>query len=244
VTFFEANANLPVWTRSQRKATHDRITPTHLLASSAIPFIFPAQAIELDGHTEYFGDGSMRQSAPLAPAIHLGAERILVVGAGRMHEPEGDAPPTPTYPTLAQVAGHALSNIFLDALSVDVERAQRINHTMTLIPPEVRARSSLRPVDLLVIAPSQRIDAVAARHVAELPPMVRRLLSSLGVTSDAQDVRGAALVSYLLFEQGYTRELMALGRADTFARRGEVCRFFGWNDPGTPLPPEDTTPYN
>ncbi|MBO9677477.1 MAG: patatin-like phospholipase family protein [Acidovorax sp.] len=236
VTFFEAGTNVPIWTRSQRKAARDRITPEHLLASSAIPFIFPAQAVDIDGHTEYFGDGSMRQSAPLAPAIHLGAERILVVGAGRMHEPVDEAPPTATYPTLAQIAGHALSNIFLDALSVDVERAQRINQTLSLIPPEVRARSSLRPVELLVIAPSQRLDAVAARHVTDLPVTVRTLLGALGVTSNAQDVRGAALASYLLFEQGYTRELMALGRADAFARRADVCRFFGWDDPGTPIP--------
>lgn len=236
VTFFEAGTNVPIWTRSQRKAARDRITPEHLLASSAIPFIFPAQAVDIEGHTEYFGDGSMRQSAPLAPAIHLGAERILVVGAGRMHEPADEAPPTATYPTLAQIAGHALSNIFLDALSVDVERAQRINQTLSLIPPEVRARSSLRPVELLVIAPSQRLDAVAARHVTDLPVTVRTLLGALGVTSNAQDVRGAALASYLLFEQGYTRELMALGRADAFARRADVCRFFGWDDPGTPIP--------
>lgn len=236
VTFFEAGANTPIWARSQRKATQDRITHEHLLASSAIPFIFPAQSLDFDGHTEYFGDGSMRQSAPLAPAIHLGAERILVVGAGRMNEPANGSPPTPTYPTLAQIAGHALSNIFLDALSVDVERAQRINQTLSLIPPQARAHSSLRPVELLVISPSQRLDAVAARHVTDLPVTVRTLLGALGVTSNAQDVRGAALVSYLLFERAYTRELMALGRADTLARRAEVCRFFGWDDPGTPLP--------
>jgi len=225
------------WTRSQRKAARERITAEHLLASSAIPFIFPAQALAVDGHTEYFGDGSMRQSAPLAPAIHLGAERLLVVGTGRLHEPPRQGQPEPTYPTLAQIAGHALSNIFLDALGVDVERAQRINHTLSLIPPEARAHSTLRPVDVLMIVPSQRIDDIAARHVTDLPVTMRTMLGALGVTSQAGDVRGAALVSYLLFEQAYTRELMDLGRADTLARRAEVCRFFGWNDPGTALPP-------
>jgi len=234
VTFFEAASPVKPWVRSQRKAASDRITHEHLLASSAIPFIFPAKGIAVDGHTEYFGDGSMRQSAPIAPAIHLGAERILVIGAGRMHEPKGDAAadPTPNYPTLAQIAGHALSNIFLDALSVDVERVQRINQTLSLIPAEVRAHSSLRPIELLVIAPSQRLDAVAAKHVGELPIPVRTMLGALGVTSNMADVRGAALASYLLFEAGYTQELMALGRADTLAMRGEVCRFFGWTDTG------------
>ncbi|RQO83944.1 patatin-like phospholipase family protein [Acidovorax sp. FJL06] len=234
VTFFEAATPVKPWVRSQRKAASDRITHEHLLASSAIPFIFPAKGIELDDHVEYFGDGSMRQSAPIAPAIHLGAERILVIGAGRMHEPKGDAAanPTATYPTLAQIAGHALSNIFLDALAVDVERVQRINQTLSLIPEEKRLHSALRPIELLVIAPSQRLDAVAARHVGDLPGPVRTMLGALGVTSNMADVRGAALASYLLFESGYTQELMALGRADTLAMRAEVCQFFGWTDTG------------
>ena len=109
---------------------------------------------------------------------------------------------------------------------------QRINQTLALIPAEARALSSLRPIELLVIAPSQRLDAVAARHVGELPGPVRTMLAALGVTSNMADVRGAALASYLLFEAGYTQELMALGRADTLAMRGEVCRFFGWTDTG------------
>jgi len=234
VTFFESAEPVKPWVRSQRKAARDRITHEHLLASSAIPFIFPAKGIEVDEHVEYFGDGSMRQSAPIAPAIHLGAERILVIGAGRMHEPKGDAAanPTASYPSLAQIAGHALSNIFLDALAVDVERVQRINQTLSLIPDAVRAHSALRPIELLVIAPSQRLDAVAARHVGDLPGPVRTMLAALGVTSNMADVRGAALASYLLFEASYTQELMALGRADTLAMRGDICAFFGWTDDG------------
>ena len=234
VTFFESAEPVKPWERSQRKAARDRITHEHLLASSAIPFIFPAKGIEVDDHIEYFGDGSMRQSAPIAPAIHLGAERILVIGAGRMHEPKNDAAanPTPNYPSLAQIAGHALSNIFLDALAVDVERVQRINQTLSLIPEEKRAHSALRPIELLVIAPSQRLDAIAARHGGDLPGRVRTVLGARRVTEKKDDVRGAALASYLLFEAGYTQELMALGRADTLAMRAQVCQFFGWTDTG------------
>ena len=233
VTFFEGADEITPWVRSQRYAVRDRITHQHLLASSAIPFVFPAQALPISGQTEYFGDGSMRQSAPVAAAIHLGAERILVVGAGRMSEPkkEGQLAPPASYPSLAQIAGHTLSNIFLDALAVDVERVRRINHTIALVPAEARQGSGLRQIDLLLVAPSQRLDAIAARHVRDLPPAVRSLLGGVGVTSDKADVKGAVLASYLLFEQGFTRELMALGHTDTQRQRAEICAFFDWRDP-------------
>ncbi|QNK69012.1 patatin-like phospholipase family protein [Variovorax sp. PAMC26660] len=228
VTFFEAAVPMEPWVRSQRLSVRDRITHAHLLASSAIPFVFPATALPMQGHTEYFGDGSMRQSAPIAAAIHLGAQRILVIGAGRMHEPrETPAPNTHSgYPTMAQIAGHALSSIFLDALAVDIERLHRINHTLGLIPAEAREASGLRPLDLLVISPSERLDVIAARHVDALPGAVRHLL---GGSKVAADVKGGALASYLLFESGYTRELMALGRSDAMKQRDEVLQFFGWN---------------
>ena len=207
-----------------------QVRTEHLLASSAIPFIFPAGEVQVDGQTSWYGDGSMRQVAPISPAIHLGADRVLVIGAGRANEPPGAVRPSgAAYPSLAQVAGHALSSIFLDTLSADVERTQRINHTLSLVPPEALARSRLRPVDLLVIWPSQRLDDLAAQHVAELPPAVRALLGILGVQPG--DARTGALDSYLLFEPGYIRALMQLGWDDTLRQRAEVCRFFGWADP-------------
>jgi NTE family protein len=228
VTFYDAVKDIVPWTRSQRIAIRSDIEVPHLLASSAIPFVFPSVPLVLEGHLEYFGDGSMRQSAPISPAVHLGAERILVIGAGRMHEPDGERPNSSEYPNLAQIAGHALSSIFLDALAVDVERLQRINSTLSLLPAEARARTSLRPIDVLVIAPSKRLDDIAAKHLGSLPAPIRALLRSVGVSGRGDDARGAALASYLLFEAPYTRELMALGRSDTFARRDEVMAFFGW----------------
>ncbi|MBS3958733.1 MAG: patatin-like phospholipase family protein [Xanthomonadaceae bacterium] len=237
VTFFDAVPQQSPWARSQRIAVRSRITTTHLLASSAIPFVFPSQCLELDGQRHWFGDGAMRQTAPISPAIHLGADRLLVVGAGRLHEPSIPRRANGDYPSLAQIGGHALSNIFLDALAVDVERAQRINATLALLPAELRAQSSLRPLELLVIAPSQRIDDIAARHIDALPRAVRTMLGAVGVRqrigSGEGTAGGGVLASYLLFESEFTRELLALGEADVMARADEVRAFFGWPSPLT-----------
>jgi NTE family protein len=228
LTFYQSACVSEPWARSQRIAVPARISHGHLMASSAIPFIFPAVELEHAGETAWYGDGSMRQTAPLSPAIHLGAQRVLIIGAGRMHEPPGRKVVNTGYPTLAQVAGHAMSSIFLDALATDVERLQRINRTLALLPEEVRAHTPLRPVEALVIAPSQRLDDIAARHQGSLQPPVKALLRGVGVSGQGADARGAALASYLLFEAPYTRELMALGEADTLSRRDDVVAFFEW----------------
>jgi len=231
VTFYSAAQALEPWSRSQRVSVPSTITHTHLLASSAIPFVFPAKRLEGAGQPGWFGDGSMRQTAPLSPAIHLGAQRLLIIGAGRMHEPTGRKPAADGYPSLAQIAGHAMANIFLDALAVDIERMQRINRTLALLPDHVRQDTPLRPVESLVIAPSQRLDDVAARHLDSLPVTVRGLLRGVGVGGGSQGQGGSALASYLLFEAPYTRELMALGEADVMARQDEVNQFFAWDRP-------------
>lgn len=222
LTFYQTAARVEPWVRHQRMALATQIGVEHLLASSAIPFVFPAVPLYLAGHREFCGDGSMRQSAPIAPAIHLGATRVLVVGAGRLSEPAALDPGQASYPSLAQVAGHAMSSIFLDSLAADVERLQRINHTLARIPEEARTAMPLRQVELLTIAPSEQLDDIAARLSASLPAPVRTLLGALG----ALETRGAALASYLLFEASYTRELIRLGEHDTLARRADVLDFF------------------
>lgn len=220
VSFFQGRADLEPWKRSQRFGAHVKLGVDHLMASTAIPFVFPAVKL----HREWFGDGSMRQLAPISPAIHLGADRILVIGAGRrtaeVQRTQGER-----YPSLAQVAGHALSSIFLDALAVDLERMIRINKTLEKIPENLRRETGipLRPIEVLHISPSQRLDHLAARHAHALPRPVRALLRGIG----AMNRNGGALTSYLLFEQAYTRTLIDLGYADTMARSAEVQAFLG-----------------
>ena len=223
ITFYQSAAALAPWLRTQRIALPEQIGVEHLLASAAIPFIFPAVPLYLGGRLEYCGDGSMRQLAPISPAIHLGAAKVLVVGAGRMNEPVRAAPQSARYPSLAQIAGHAMSSIFLDSLAIDIERLNRINTTLSILPPQFHASTPLRPVKLLVIAPSERLDDIATRHVASLPKPVRTLLSGIGATESG----GSALASYLLFEAGFTNELICLGERDTQARRADVLAFFG-----------------
>ncbi|MGB9991113.1 patatin-like phospholipase family protein [Massilia sp. SM-13] len=222
LTFYQTAADIAPWVRMQRVALQDQIGVEHLLASSAIPFIFPATPLYLGGHREYCGDGSMRQLAPISPAIHLGAQRVLVIGAGRLTEPPRAATESARYPSLAQIAGHAMSSIFLDSLAVDIERLNRVNATLSMLPPELLEKTPLRPVELLVIAPSERLDDIASRHVSSLPAPVRTMLSGIGATES----RGSALASYLLFESGYTGELISLGQRDTHARRDDVLAFF------------------
>jgi NTE family protein len=221
-TFYQCVEEVAPWIRTQRIALQGQIGVEHLLASSAIPFIFPAVPLYIQDRLEFCGDGSMRQLAPISPAIHLGASKVLVVGAGRLSEPPPASGSQASYPSLAQVAGHAMSSIFLDSLAVDIERLNRINLTLSLLPEELRAQTPLRPVDILVIAPSERLDEIASRHTGSLPGPIRTLLASIG----AMDTRGAALASYLLFESSYTNELIQLGRKDTLARRADVLAFF------------------
>jgi NTE family protein len=220
VSFFQGERGLEGWQRNQRIGAAVSLKVDYLLASAALPFIFPAVKV----HREYFGDGSMRQIAPVSPALHLGADRVLIVGTARQVQDDARARSN-TYPSLAQIAGHALNSIFLDSLMVDIERLERINRTVRLIPPDKLDASQLqlRPVRVLFITPSQPIERVAARFLYELPRTVRFVLRPTGALNRS----GSNLASYLLFEESFCRALIDLGYKDTVAREAEVREFFG-----------------
>lgn len=226
VTFYQSRHAFPIPAKLQRMSLHTRITHEHLMASSAIPFVFPAIPLDLEqgpqAPIEHFGDGAMRQIAPISPAIRMGAERVLVIGAGQLGSAGTLSDVNPAaYPSLAQIAGHALSTIFLDALATDIEHLERLNCLAEQLSVEQRHELRVKRVESLVIAPSQRLDLVARDHMHALPRPVRALLEALG----AHGGSGAALASYLLFESDFTRQLIELGCADTLARRDEVQAF-------------------
>lgn len=233
VVFYQSTAEIAPWSRIQRMSVPQQIGVDHLLASSAIPLIFPSVPLYCGDRCEYFGDGSLRELAPVSPAIHLGADRILVIGAGNIGSSGRKFDEFAGYPSLAQIAGHAMSSIFLDGLSVDLERMARINQTLSLLTPAQRQQTSLRPIEMLAITPSKPLDSIASEHIGSLPLPIRTLLSAIGAT----ERRGAALASYLLFESSYTRSLIELGQIDTLHRRDEVLRFFEAVEPRAEVSP-------
>ena len=227
LTFYQSNNTIKPWQRSLRRALPSTIGVDHLLASSSIPFIFPARAMLVRGQTAWCGDGSMRQLAPMSPAIHLGAEKIFVIGTGYKDEVHPEKQTVDTkYPTLAQIGGHALSNIFLDSISMDVERMERINGLLAQLPANALKSQSLRRVSTFSITPSQSLDQMALEHLDQMPRAARALFRVIGVSSNSRKATDGALISYLLFEASYTQALIQLGRADSMSRVEEVKAFF------------------
>jgi NTE family protein len=227
VTFFDGAADIEPWARSTRIGVRQHLTIDHVMASSSIPIFFPA--IQIGG--KYYADGCVRLMTPLSPAVHLGAERILAIGVRREEPPDaraasperGEERDQEPYPTVAETAGMLLNALFLEALESDIERFERINHTMSLVPaPALKnERSPLRPIALLVLQPSRDLGRLAEGAIERLPPVVRHLFRGLGVTPSS----GADLLSYLAFDREYTSPLLALGYADVMARKDELLRF-------------------
>lgn len=223
VSFFQGDPTLQGWSRYRRSGVATQLRLEHLLASSAIPTIFPAVRI----NREYFGDGALRQLAPISPALHLGADALFVVGvSGNRSAPKANRRvPHRHSPSMGQIIGHLFNSAFVDALEGDLEHMQRMNELLKLIPEDVRMREGilLRPVDNMVISPSYPIDGIAGRNVRYLPKSLRFFLRAIGATAKGG---GATAASYLLFSNEFITELMVLGREDTLAEADNIRAFF------------------
>lgn len=223
VYFYQSRSRIAPWRRHRRVGVQTRLGLDHLMASAAIPLLFPPVLL----NRSWYGDGAVRQQSPLSPALHLGANRVLVIGVNhRGTEPAGHQPgPTlkaPAPPSLAQLGGHLLHSTFIDNLETDLEQLERMNHLASYQPLAMRnSDSGIRHVDVLVMSPSEPLDVIAARHRSDLPAGLRLFLRGSGATRSS----GSDLLSYLLFEQRYCSELIALGRRDALARAQELRRF-------------------
>jgi NTE family protein len=222
VTFFQGDGSNKPWQRAHRIGCSAQIDLSHVLASCALPIVFPAIRIG----DEHFGDGSMHQLAPISAALHLGARRVLAIGVGSHSVGERRAHDCAVRPSLAQIAGHMLDAIFIDTLDMDLERLQRVNQTLARVRPgpSEEASPALKTIATLIIRPSERMDAIAASHAQELPRAMRFLARRTGVL----DPSGAGMLSYLLFERGYCRHLLDLGFTDATSRRAEILAFLGY----------------
>ena len=215
VIFLAAPNEVPTWVRRRWRIERTEIRVEHILASSAIPIFFPS--VEIDGR--HYGDGSVRNTAPLSPAINLGAERIIAIGVSG--PPPVDAPTGPLEaPSVAQVAGVLLDAVMLDAIEVDVEHSERVNASVVSVPAVLPDRE-FRRVEVLWLRPSIMVRELAAEFADRIPTVVRYLLRGLG--SDAQVTE---LASYLLFDRAFCGQLLELGRADVAADRDRIARFF------------------
>jgi NTE family protein len=206
VTFYASATDVEPWTRVYRKGVRVPLTLEHLMASLSIPFLF--RPVRLGD--AYYGDGAMRQTSPLSPALHLGATRLLIIGVNDP-APSGSPPKRrPVEPSFGQMFGFMLDSLFMDQLNADLERIRRYNQG-----------AGARPIETLVLTPSKDVNAIARRHVKELPRSMRALLRALG----AGNAAGTLLLSYLLFERGFTREMIELGYQDARARAAEISEF-------------------
>lgn len=219
ISFFQGSPEIKDWRRYRRTGIRTKLTREHLLASSAIPLVFPA--VKING--EYFGDGSVRFLAPISPAIHLGADKVLVVGVDPVREDIPEKSIDSHYPSVADIAGHVLDSVFIDSLDSDIERITRVNKTIKLIPESVRElQSNLRPIETFTISPSEDLSELASKHFHELPKLIQFFFKRMGIAAD----EGSTVLSYLLFQSSYTQELIKLGYQDAMRQKQDIKDFF------------------
>jgi NTE family protein len=214
VSFVQAPAGTKNWQSANRTSTLSPITSGHIMASSAIPLFFPPVLVD----NRYYGDGCLRNTAPLSPAVHLGAEKLIVVGVRRWR-PVDLSTAAVLQPSLGRVLSVLINAIFMDAVEVDLERLKIINQTVQQLRDAGQA-TPFRPIEALYICPSEGLSDIAQSRENDLPKIIRFLLAGLGTSEEA-----AEILSYLLFEPGYCGALVDLGYKDTMSRREEISRF-------------------
>ena len=223
VTFFDGKDQILPWARSSRIGRRAHLQIEHVLASASIPVFFKPVAIS----GTYWGDGGIRLGTPISPAIHMGADRVIAVG---IRYPRSDAQvfemnesKAPDAITLADIGGVLMNALFLDALDQDVERMERINSTLDLLPPEKAAKhpSQLRKIPILTVKPSRDLGGLAADQFSKFPAILRYLLKGTGASQN----KGWDLLSYLAFDSSYTGMLIEVGYQDALARKDEILAF-------------------
>ncbi len=216
VTFVQSADKVEMWERKQRISVQTKLTVDHIMASSAVPLFFPASKV---GDT-YFGDGCLRNTAPLSPAIHLGANRLLIVGVRKQPPTSEITHSKDVKPSIARVLSVVLNAIILDGVDWDVERLSRINNTLRAVPEEKLKSLPLKPIDFLWLHPSEDIGKLAQLETRQLPRIIRFLMKGLGPINEA-----SGIASYLLFDPIFCGQLIDMGYNDTIKRRDEVERF-------------------
>ncbi len=219
ISFYQGDRGIKGWRRNQRLGVGTRLTHDHLMASSALPTIFPPVKI----HQEYFGDGAIRQSAPLSAALHLGAEKLFVVGVSYNKKDHAESREPVTHkPSFAQIAGHLLNSSFIDAMDEDLEMLEKFNFISRYLSKDQLKAANIRPIEVLSITPSVKFDEIAAKHISALPLSMRTFFKTIGATSTGG---GASMASYLLFEAAFCKELMESGYRDAMEREEELRAF-------------------
>jgi NTE family protein len=220
VSFYDSKPGCDPWSRIRRTGEPTDLSLDHVMASVAVPFLFPPVSLG----DEYYGDGAMREANPFSAAIHLGAQRLLVVGTRNENRPQPPLPPI--CPTFGQIFGYMLDALFSDGLYADLERLTQINQIVDRVGALQGVGDNsvhLRRIDIMVIMPSRDLSEIARHHTASLPRALRTLLRTMG----ALNAGGGQLMSYLMFQDSYTRELIALGYQDAMKRSDDLLSFLG-----------------